>query len=132
MPISLEEAASFHGHLGPFLYLGYKAGELVRKIFDLNESEKNVKAIIKLPLRRPITCIIDGFQCSSGLTLGKLNLIIEHSDEYKIIIERKSKRLIIQFDKDILDHLEKFENMEEAIKWLESLGISRVLKVNMQ
>ncbi|OYT61727.1 MAG: formylmethanofuran dehydrogenase [Thermofilum sp. ex4484_15] len=87
--LSLEDAAAFHGHKGPWLILGYKAGE--RAIAVLKPAdEKDLKCLIKCPMELPYTCVIDGVQVSSKCTLGKLNLIVKESNIIELIFENRS------------------------------------------
>ena len=71
--ISLRQAIKFHGHLGPWLVVGLFMGSYglkkikAKKFFGL-------KIIAKMPNKRPMSCLIDGLQLSSGCTLGKVNI----------------------------------------------------------
>jgi len=71
--LTLDEASRFHGHLGPFLMLGFEAGSLGRRLVDAVDS-RELEALVMVPLKTPFSCIIDGVQCSTGCTLGKLNI----------------------------------------------------------
>ncbi|MEM4700072.1 MAG: formylmethanofuran dehydrogenase subunit E family protein [Candidatus Nezhaarchaeales archaeon] len=64
--LTLEEAAKFHGHRGPWLVLGYRAGLRALEVLG-----SGVRCSVRLPLRAPYTCLIDGIQASAGCTLGK-------------------------------------------------------------
>jgi len=65
----LEGAVQFHGHLGPFLILGLRAGLL--GIDYLGKDYFELKAKVKTTLHPPRSCIIDGIQFISGCTTGK-------------------------------------------------------------
>jgi formylmethanofuran dehydrogenase subunit E len=65
-------AAAFHGHLGPWLVLGLRAGLYARR--HLLDDPFRLEAVVRCPGRRPFTCFIDGVQCGSGCTLGKGNI----------------------------------------------------------
>lgn len=69
---TLKEAKKFHGHLGPYLALGLKAGLLARE--RLHAEHKRLSVRVTLKLERPVSCFLDGIQVSSGCTLGKGNI----------------------------------------------------------
>jgi len=68
----LEAAVRFHGHLGPWLALGLKAGLRARR--ELGASPFELTAYVFCPARTPYSCFIDGVQVGSGCTLGKGNV----------------------------------------------------------
>lgn len=70
----LKQIERFHGHLGPYVVLGYKMGEIANQMLGSSPFSKNV--IIWTGLKPPVSCIIDGIQMSSGCTLGKGNISI--------------------------------------------------------
>ena len=76
----IKRFAEFHGHLGPYLIVGMKMGdlsnELLGKESGAGSGHSHKKAIVKTGTTPPISCIIDGIQCSSGCTLGKGNIEI--------------------------------------------------------
>lgn len=45
-----------------------------------------VSVRVKGPLERPITCMLDGLQWSTGATLGKGNITAEQADELSVDI----------------------------------------------
>jgi hypothetical protein len=68
----LAAAARFHGHLGPWLALGLKAGLQARR--ELGVSPFELTARVYCPSRPPHSCFVDGVQVGSGCTLGKGNI----------------------------------------------------------
>jgi formylmethanofuran dehydrogenase subunit E len=82
----LTAAARFHGHLGPWLVLGLKAGEYARK--ELAASPFELKARVFCPLRTPYTCFVDGVQFSSGCTMGKGNISHHRADGCRVEFTR--------------------------------------------
>ena len=67
---------NFHGHLGPFVVLGYRMGRLA-----LDETGSSghfgISAEVHSVLEPPRSCLIDGVQLGSGCTLGKGNISVE-------------------------------------------------------
>lgn len=68
----LEYAARFHGHLGPWLVLGLRAGRYARRVLRAGPFE--LEAVVTGPARPPHSCFIDGVQVGSGCTMGKGNI----------------------------------------------------------
>jgi formylmethanofuran dehydrogenase subunit E len=76
---SIEDLAAFHGHLGPYIVLGYRIGKYIRNTFCDDPFQMSVRVHCSgVP---PQSCIIDGIQLSSGCTLGKRNIEIIESDD---------------------------------------------------
>ena len=72
------ELARFHGHLGPFIVLGYRMGRYALK--NLGENPFAIKARVYCSGVTPQSCLADGIQLGSGCTLGKGNITIVKSD----------------------------------------------------
>jgi formylmethanofuran dehydrogenase subunit E len=68
----LDQAAAFHGHLGPWLALGLRAGLRARRV--VSPDPFCLTAFVRCPGRTPYTCFLDGIQFGSGCTLGKGNI----------------------------------------------------------
>jgi len=64
---------AFHGHLGPYVVLGYRMSKLA--LIKLKAGGHfDVSAEVFTVLEPPCSCIIDGIQLGSGCTLGKRNI----------------------------------------------------------
>jgi formylmethanofuran dehydrogenase subunit E len=72
LPDELKALKRFHGHLGPYLVLGYKMGKTAREIFP-----NRIYATLFSGSARPRSCMADGVQFSSCCTIGKSNIIIK-------------------------------------------------------
>jgi formylmethanofuran dehydrogenase subunit E len=64
---------SFHGHLGPYVVIGYRMGKLALDELQ-SEGHFGISAEVHSPLKTPSSCLIDGVQIGSGCTLGKRNI----------------------------------------------------------
>ncbi|MCU0253368.1 MAG: nucleoside hydrolase [Acidobacteria bacterium] len=75
----LRRLAAFHGHLGPYVVLGYRAAVLARErtgspgYFDLAVRPVTIG-------KPPQDCFVDGIQLGSGATTGKGNLKPQAAD----------------------------------------------------
>ncbi|MBN1236251.1 MAG: formylmethanofuran dehydrogenase subunit E family protein [Methanotrichaceae archaeon] len=76
---SIEDLAAFHGHLGPYIVMGYRIGRYVRQHFCSDPFQMKGTVFCKgVP---PQSCLADGIQIGSGCTLGKRNIEIIASGE---------------------------------------------------
>ncbi len=108
LPLELEEAVKFHGHLCPGLVLGYRVAILARKELDLGRSEdEELVAIVEND-----TCAVDAIQHINGATFGKGNLVFrDHGLHAYTFIERTSgKQIRIELKADIFSDASKQRN----------------------
>jgi formylmethanofuran dehydrogenase subunit E len=114
----LEEAARFHGHLGPYLALGLKMGLLAKEL--LQGDPFSLSAEIHTSILPPRSCMVDGIQFSSGCTLGKGNIIIKEDSNLFGIFTRDSRSITIKVRPDIADSLTSLshEHLEESAQSL--------------
>lgn len=109
---SIAELAAFHGHLGPYIVLGYRIGKYVRENF--NDDPFCIKAEIHCAGVPPESCLADGVQLGSGCTLGKRNIEIIPSKSIRCIFESEGKR--ITFSPRPFPEPEKDMDREAAIE----------------
>jgi formylmethanofuran dehydrogenase subunit E len=72
LPEDLRRLTAFHGHLGPYVLLGYRMGLIARSYFP-----GKFYATLFTGTEPPVSNLIDGVQFSSSCTLGKGNLTIK-------------------------------------------------------
>ena len=78
---SIEDLAAFHGHLGPYIVLGYRIGRYAKQQFCSDPFQ--MKATVFCEGVPPQSCLADGVQIGSGCTLGKRNIEIVSSSDIK-------------------------------------------------
>ena len=78
-PEWLAAAASFHGHLGPWVTIGAMIGrDAVTRLETPGQWEIDVVCWMGAARQRPpFSCILDGLQATTGATLGKQNIRFE-------------------------------------------------------
>ncbi|MEM1989168.1 MAG: formylmethanofuran dehydrogenase subunit E family protein [Candidatus Bathyarchaeia archaeon] len=108
----LNEAARFHGHLGPFLVLGLKAGLFANKV--LGKDPFKTKAIVETKLRPPYSCLIDGIQVVTGCTMGKGNIEVKDGEAILIRFTKGDKVLEMKLKREVLESLEDMRSGEDA------------------
>jgi len=76
---SISDLAAFHGHLGPYIVIGYRMGRYART--HLNDDPFSIIARVHCSGRPPESCLADGVQIGSSCTLGKGNITVIPGDE---------------------------------------------------
>ena len=108
----LEGALRFHGHFGPFLVLGLRAGLL--GVDCLGKDYFGLKAKVGTALLPPRSCFIDGIQFASGCTTGKGNLEIHVSNDVSVEFVRGKRRISFVVRNDVLKTLDLVTSDEQA------------------
>jgi formylmethanofuran dehydrogenase subunit E len=91
---SIEDLAAFHGHLGPFIVLGYRMGKYAKQHFCRDPFQMNATVYCSgIP---PESCLADGIQIGSGCTLGKRNIAIVACNEIKCEFMSNGKKLSLR------------------------------------
>jgi formylmethanofuran dehydrogenase subunit E len=75
----IQKAADFHGHLGPFLVIGVRMGQLAKT--NSNTEDKVLEAVARVPLFTPFSCVLDGIQFTTKCTAGNRKLKTENSQK---------------------------------------------------
>jgi len=110
----LKEGVKFHGHLGPFLILGLKAGLFANKILGKDCFE--VYTTIETKPSPPFSCVLDGIQVATGCTMGKRNIELKSGKNLSITFTRGEKRLKISLKDEVLNDLKNMNSREESEK----------------
>ncbi|OPX66703.1 MAG: FmdE, Molybdenum formylmethanofuran dehydrogenase operon [Methanoregulaceae archaeon PtaB.Bin009] len=90
---TVTDLAAFHGHLGPYIVLGYRIGKYIREHFCSDPFQ--MKAEVYCAGTPPQSCLADGVQLGSGCTLGKRNIEIVRSDTIRCVFWTNGKRVTI-------------------------------------
>ena len=68
-----EWAFEFHGHLCPFMPIGYRMGKLAMQFLKVErEKDHGFFVFPELGEGHPQTCMMDGIQAAAGTTYGKV------------------------------------------------------------
>jgi formylmethanofuran dehydrogenase subunit E len=110
----LEDAVRFHGHLGPFLVLGLRAGLLATEY--LGKSYFELKARVETASHPPQSCFIDGVQFASGCTTGKCNLTVEVGSNVSAEFIRGERGIRLAVQDNILRALDNLSSEEQVEK----------------
>jgi len=116
MKETLSKIEQFHGHLGPYVVIGYKMGKICKK--HLGSDPFSKEAVIWTGTKPPLSCIIDGIQISSGCTLGKGNISIYQDGVPKVQFKGENgKQLEIILKKHIQQEIDAKLTKENIIKY---------------
>ncbi len=111
---TLEMAVSFHGHLGPYLALGLRIGQLA---IDTLRARKHfgIRVIVHCPPQPPASCLVDGLQVATGATYGKRNIELHPSDGIVVHFFNTdtNEQLTVRVPK---------EAQQQMVAWLKELG----------
>ncbi|MEM2921792.1 MAG: thiamine-phosphate synthase family protein [Candidatus Bathyarchaeia archaeon] len=98
-------ASGFHGHLGPFLVLGLRAGLI--GVRYLGRDIHGLRALVETAASPPRSCFIDGVQFSSGCTLGKGNIEVRPGGNVSVTFQRGRRRIRVSVLDTVLQSLAK-------------------------
>jgi len=90
----LKEAEGFHGHLGPFLVIGVRAGLIGLMKLGIEKGDPKLAATVMLKNSVPFSCILDGVQIATGCTVGNRRLRFEDSSSVAFRFENKNGRQV--------------------------------------
>ena len=118
----LKNAVDFHGHLGPYLVLGLKMGELA---IDKLKCRKHfgISAVVKGAVNKPQSCLIDGIQLSTGCTYGKGNIRkIKHSKIQALFVNlENNKKIRILFKEALIKKLSRLKWHKDSERFAKTL-----------
>lgn len=99
MPAELEALGRFHGHLGPYVVLGMRMGQIARQQYP-----NRIYATVFSGKKRPRSCLADGVQFTSCCTIGKNNIeIIDDGQARAIFTDGKTQMEIAVLPKVLSD-----------------------------
>ncbi|MDI6887167.1 MAG: formylmethanofuran dehydrogenase subunit E family protein [Candidatus Thermoplasmatota archaeon] len=100
----LKNLKEFHGHLGPYVVVGFKMGVLACE--QLGKG-KGLHCAVKTGLVKPLSCIIDGIQYSSSCTLGKGNIKVEDERKAEAEFIKDIKKIKIKLKVDVKGEIDR-------------------------
>jgi formylmethanofuran dehydrogenase subunit E len=107
----IDDAVRFHGHLGPFLILGLKAGLFANETLGKDYFETRV--FVETEDTPPCSCVVDGLQFTTGCTMGKGNIELKRGHSLHLVFTKGDKRLKLVLKDAILDALKGTHSHKE-------------------
>ena|SRR3989338_10290168 len=130
----LKDAIDFHGHLGPYLVLGILMGELAIKKLRCKK-HFGIGAIVRGAIKKPVSCLIDGIQISTGCTYGKGNIEKKNGKTIQVLFKNleNNKGIRINLNKNLivrLGHLNGHKESEAFARGLLKTNYINLFEVN--
>ena len=116
LPEELNLLKRFHGHLGPYVVIGYRMGSMARETLD-----GKLRAVSYTGSTTPLSCIIDGVQFSSSCTMGKGNITVMEVGEAKVQFLNDKYLMEIRLRDDVKHKID--ESTTKETEELIALGI---------
>jgi formylmethanofuran dehydrogenase subunit E len=116
----LKRVVEFHGHLGPFLILGVKAGLYANSL--LGKDCFKTTAIVATEPSPPTSCFIDGVQFVTGCTMGKRNIKLRKGRSISVTFLKDGKTIKLRLRDNVLESISRITSEEESRK--ESLKLA--------
>ena len=127
----LRRISEFHGHLGPFVVVGYRMGGIANRLLGADAFAKT--AIALTGGKPPQSCMIDGIQLSSGCTLGKGTIgLVDKGEVASIFLSKTDRRRVkISLRQDKLEEISSVQHgdMEELARKLYSLDDEELFEI---
>jgi len=128
--ITLNEGVRFHGHLGPYLILGIRAGECAlkrlrcKKYFGINVKVWGAH-------KKPKSCLVDGLQLSTGATLGKGNIAKCNGSKIKMEFTDvlKGKKVSLEFKEGLAKRLSEAKTHHESESLAKELFLAKTARL---
>lgn len=128
-PLTFKDAVRFHGHNGPFLAIGYRAGRYAMERLK-PKGMKDISCSVTVSGRTPYTCIIDGIQCSSLCTIGKGNLAITNgSDMISITFEHDEKSITLIPRRSVVKDALDAGGFRDTREWREEEDVASLFNI---
>lgn len=108
----IKQVQEFHGHLGPFLILGVKAGLLANSL--IGKDYFKTTAIVLADLNPPRSCFVDGIQFVTGCTMGKRNIKLRKSKNLSVLFIKEGKKLRLKLKDTVLESIKDISSEEES------------------
>jgi inosine-uridine nucleoside N-ribohydrolase len=98
----INRIKAFHGHLGPYVVIGYRMGRIALRETD-TKGHFDLNAQVYSQPKPPPSCLIDGIQLGSGCTMGKGNITASEiaGPAYAIFTSDDGKRCTLRLKPEI-------------------------------
>jgi len=132
---TLERAAEFHGHLGPFLAIGVRMGLLAKKILNSN-GFSDLHVIVNTGNNPPLSCVVDGIQVATGCTMGKGNISVRNLNDISALFHTKRQAIRVKMKMEVFQSLKNEllngdpEKMEETARKVSSMHDTKLFRID--
>lgn len=113
VPQELRDLQRFHGHLGVYVTLGLRMGEIGKRLLG---PYKGLRATVRSRPEPPMLCVVDGVQFSSGCTMGKGNIGLEPASEPEVTFEKDGRRVRVALKPGWRERIDREMSKEAEIE----------------
>ena len=118
IPEELEILKKFHGHLGPYVTLGLRMGQIANR--ELGDY-RGMVATVYCSLIPPMRCLVDGVQMASGCTFGKANIKVRPGKNPQTVFEKGGSTIIVTLKhglrQTIDKEMSKAKEVEQSLRY---------------
>lgn len=131
----LQKVAAVHGQAGPFAVAGHRMGERALRELDAHHGEFSLNVTHESPAEMQWSCIADGLQASTGVSVGKLNLrhrVVPQNRMRSIVRDRDGgKEIILKLKPEFIRRFlnTQMEKLPEAGKEVMALNDDEIFEV---
>jgi formylmethanofuran dehydrogenase subunit E len=108
---TMSEAVRLHGHLGPFLVIGARMGNIAKNLLKGHaKGSVMLNATIRVPFVVPFSCAIDGVQVTTHCTVGNQRLSLKRwrgGVRGSFTLEGSGKVVDVHVRRRVIEHLKK-------------------------
>ena len=123
----VDGAVRFHGHLGPFLILGLKAGLFASNVLGKDYFKTTV--IVETEPTPPRSCFLDGIQFTIGCTMGKGNIELRTGNTLRAIFMKDKRKLKLCLRGDLLKNIRGIDKSEEKTLDLANKSVEDLFEI---
>src|SRR2546422_2072926 len=113
LPEELADLQRFHGHLGVYVTLGLRMGEIGKRRFG---HYKGLQARVESQPEPPVRCVLDGIQFSSGCTMGKGDIGLESATDPAVTVEEEGRPLPVALKPGWRERIDREMSKEKEIE----------------
>ena len=109
----LEALRGFHGHLGVYVTVGLRMGEIGRRTLG---PYKGLTASVTCRSEPPMLCVVDGVQFSSGCTMGKGNISITAGENPEVVFAKAGRSVRIALRSGWRERIDREMSKEHEVE----------------
>jgi len=113
LPERLQRLQEFHGHLGPYVVIGLRMGDVGHR--ELGGYKGLTAEVTCLP-KPPMLCVVDGVQFSSQCTMGKGNITAKEGAEPVAVFRKEGRTVTVTLRPGLRERIDREMSKEKEIE----------------
>jgi formylmethanofuran dehydrogenase subunit E len=113
IPERLQRLAEFHGHLGPYVVIGLRMGDVARR--ELGGYKGLTAEVTCLP-KPPMLCVIDGVQFASQCTMGKGTITAKEGPEPVAVFRKEGHTVTVRLRDGWRERIDREMSKEKEVE----------------